>query len=58
MLAVGNFALTVALLEISAEIATKHIPQWKIIDDANDGRFGDPQGQFVCWSAPRPWQRP
>jgi len=44
VLAVGNFALTVVLLQKFAEIAAKHIPQWEIIDYANDGKKDAPSG--------------
>jgi 4-hydroxy-tetrahydrodipicolinate reductase len=44
VLAVGNFALTVVLLHKFAEIAAKHIPQWEIIDYANDTKKDAPSG--------------
>jgi 4-hydroxy-tetrahydrodipicolinate reductase len=44
VLAVGNFALTVVLLQRFAEIAAKHIPQWEIIDYATDGKEDAPSG--------------
>jgi 4-hydroxy-tetrahydrodipicolinate reductase len=44
VLAVGNFALTVVLLQKFAEIAAKHIPQWEIIDYAHDGKPDAPSG--------------
>jgi 4-hydroxy-tetrahydrodipicolinate reductase len=44
VLAVGNFALTVVLLQRFAEIAAKHIPQWEIIDYSNDGKKDAPSG--------------
>jgi 4-hydroxy-tetrahydrodipicolinate reductase len=44
VLAVGNFALTVVLLQKFAEIAAKHIPQWEIIDYANDRKKDTPSG--------------
>ena len=37
VLAVGNFALTVVLLQKFAEMAAKYIPQWEIIDYASAG---------------------
>lgn len=43
-LAVGNFALTVVLLQKFAEIAAKFIPQWEIIDYASDGKKDSPSG--------------
>ena len=44
VLAVGNFALTVVLLERFAEIAAKYIPQWEIIDYASDRKKDAPSG--------------
>lgn len=44
VLAVGNFALTVVLLQKFAEIAAKYIPQWEIIDYAHDGKKDAPSG--------------
>jgi len=44
VLAVGNFALTVVLLQKFAEIAARHIPQWEIIDYASDGKRDTPSG--------------
>jgi len=44
VLAVGNFALTVVLLQKFAEIAAKHIPQWEIIDYASAGKKDTPSG--------------
>ena len=44
VLAVGNFALTVVLLQKFAEMAAKHIPQWEIIDYAHDGKKDAPSG--------------
>lgn len=38
VLAVGNFALTVVLLQKFSEIAAKFIPQWEIIDYASDAK--------------------
>lgn len=43
-LAVGNFALTVVLLQKFAETAAKFIPQWEIIDYANDAKKDSPSG--------------
>lgn len=43
-LAVGNFALTVVLLQKFAEIAAKFIPQWEIIDYAHDDKKDAPSG--------------
>ncbi len=44
VLAVGNFALTVVLLQKVAEMAAKLIPQWEIIDYASDGKKDAPSG--------------
>jgi 4-hydroxy-tetrahydrodipicolinate reductase len=44
VLAVGNFALTVVLLQKFAEMAAKYIPQWEIIDYASDGKKDAPSG--------------
>src|SRR5919205_2095777 len=42
VLAVGNFALTVVLLQKFAEIAARYIPQWEIIDYASDRKKDTP----------------
>ena len=44
VLAVGNFALTVVLLQKFAEIAAKFIPQWEIVDYASDSKRDSPSG--------------
>ena len=44
VLAVGNFALTVVLLQKFAEIAARHLPQWEIIDYAHDAKPDAPSG--------------
>jgi 4-hydroxy-tetrahydrodipicolinate reductase len=44
VLAVGNFAITAMLLQKFAEIATRYIPQWEIIDYASDGKRDAPSG--------------
>jgi len=44
VLAVGNFALTVVLLQRFSEIAAKFIPQWEIIDYASDAKKDSPSG--------------
>jgi 4-hydroxy-tetrahydrodipicolinate reductase len=44
VLAVGNFALTVVLLQKFAEIAARYIPQWEIIDYASDRKQDAPSG--------------
>ncbi len=44
VLAVGNFALTVVLLQKFAEFAARYIPQWEIIDYASDQKKDAPSG--------------
>lgn len=44
VLACGNFALTVVLLQKFAEAAAKLIPQWEIIDYAHDDKTDAPSG--------------
>jgi len=44
VLACGNFALTVVLLQKFAEAAARLIPQWEIIDYAYDGKVDAPSG--------------
>jgi 4-hydroxy-tetrahydrodipicolinate reductase len=44
VLACGNFALTVVLLQRFAEMAAKLIPQWEIIDYASDHKIDAPSG--------------
>ena len=44
VLACGNFALTVVLLQKFAETAARLIPQWEIIDYAHDDKFDVPSG--------------
>jgi 4-hydroxy-tetrahydrodipicolinate reductase len=44
VLACGNFALTVVLLQKFAEMAAKLIPQWEIIDYAHDDKADAPSG--------------
>jgi 4-hydroxy-tetrahydrodipicolinate reductase len=44
VLAVGNFALTVVLLQKFAEIAAGYIPHWEIIDYAGSGKKDAPSG--------------
>jgi len=44
VLAVGNFALTVVLLQKFAEMTAKWIPQWEIIDYAHDDKVDAPSG--------------
>jgi 4-hydroxy-tetrahydrodipicolinate reductase len=44
VLACGNFALTVVLLQRFAEMAARVIPQWEIIDYAHDDKPDAPSG--------------
>jgi 4-hydroxy-tetrahydrodipicolinate reductase len=44
VLACGNFALTVVLLQKFAETAARLIPQWEIIDYAHDDKIDAPSG--------------
>ncbi|MDO8752260.1 MAG: 4-hydroxy-tetrahydrodipicolinate reductase [Anaerolineales bacterium] len=44
VLGVGNFALTVVLLQKFSETAAKYIPQWEIIDYASDKKKDAPSG--------------
>ena len=44
VLAVGNFALTVVLLQKFAEMAAKYIPHWEIIDYAHADKIDAPSG--------------
>ena len=44
VLACGNFALTVVLLQKFAEMAAKHIPHWEVIDYAYEGKPDAPSG--------------
>lgn len=44
VLAVGNFALTVVLLQRFAEMAARLIPHWEILDYAHDGKADAPSG--------------
>src|SRR5207245_2531571 len=44
VLACGNFALTVVLLQKFAEAAAKLIPNWEIIDYAHDDKVDAPSG--------------
>jgi 4-hydroxy-tetrahydrodipicolinate reductase len=44
VLACGNFALTVVLLQKFAESAARLIPQWEIIDYAHDDKVDAPSG--------------
>ena len=44
VLAVGNFALTVVLMQKFAQMAARLIPQWEIIDYARDDKQDAPSG--------------
>jgi dihydrodipicolinate reductase-like protein len=44
VLGVGNFALTVVLMQQFAEMAAKLIPQWEVIDYAHDDKIDAPSG--------------
>ena len=44
VLAVGNFALTVVLLQKFAEMAARYIPHWEIIDYAHTAKKDAPSG--------------
>jgi 4-hydroxy-tetrahydrodipicolinate reductase len=44
VLAVGNFALTVVLLQKFAEVAARYISHWEIIDYAHAGKKDAPSG--------------
>ena len=44
VLAVGNFALTVVLLQKFAEMAARYIPHWEIIDYAHSDKIDSPSG--------------
>lgn len=44
VLAVGNFAITVVLLQKFAEIAAKYIPNYEIIDYAHEHKIDTPSG--------------
>ena len=44
VLAVGNFALTVVLLQKFSEVAARYIKHWEIIDYAHDDKVDAPSG--------------
>ena len=44
VLAVGNFAITVVLLQKFSEIAAQYIPNYEIIDYAHEDKLGAPRG--------------
>jgi 4-hydroxy-tetrahydrodipicolinate reductase len=50
VLACGNFALTVVLLQKFAEMAAKHIPHWEILDYAHSGKK-----ESIPWGMPDNW---
>jgi 4-hydroxy-tetrahydrodipicolinate reductase len=47
VLAVGNFAISVVLLNKFAEMAAKYIPHWEIIDYASDRKIDSPSGSTL-----------
>jgi 4-hydroxy-tetrahydrodipicolinate reductase len=47
VLAVGNFAISVVLLNRFAEIASKYMPHWEIIDYANQNKIDTPSGSAM-----------
>ncbi|KQC01184.1 4-hydroxy-tetrahydrodipicolinate reductase [Pedobacter sp. Hv1] len=47
VLAVGNFAISVVLLNKFAEIAAKHMPSWEIIDYASNTKVDSPSGSAL-----------
>ena len=44
VLAVGNFAITVVLLQKFSEMTAKHIPNYEIIDYAHENKIDSPSG--------------
>jgi 4-hydroxy-tetrahydrodipicolinate reductase len=44
VLACGNFALTVVLLQKFAELAARYVPSWEIVDYAYEGKPDAPSG--------------
>ncbi|HVR38781.1 MAG TPA: dihydrodipicolinate reductase C-terminal domain-containing protein [Thermoanaerobaculia bacterium] len=44
VIAVGNFAISAALLQRFAAEAAKHMPSWEIIDSAHDAKVDAPSG--------------
>ena len=44
VLACGNFALTVVLLQKFAELAARYVPSWEIVDYAHEGKPDAPSG--------------
>ena len=47
VLAVGNFAISVVLLNKFAEMAAKYMPNWEIIDYASDTKVDSPSGSTL-----------
>ncbi|MBB5634836.1 4-hydroxy-tetrahydrodipicolinate reductase [Pedobacter cryoconitis] len=47
VLAVGNFAISVVLLNKFAEMAAKYMPNWEIIDYASDRKIDSPSGSTL-----------
>jgi len=47
VLAVGNFAISVVLLNRFAEIASKYMPHWEIIDYASHTKIDTPSGSAM-----------
>ena len=47
VLAVGNFAISVVLLNKFAQMAAKYMPQWEIIDYASDQKPDSPSGSAL-----------
>ena len=44
VLACGNFAITAVLLQMFAVAAAKHLPQWEIVEYADDHKIDAPSG--------------
>ncbi|NSL87666.1 4-hydroxy-tetrahydrodipicolinate reductase [Chitinophaga sp. Mgbs1] len=47
VLAVGNFAISVVLLNRFAEMAARYMPHWEIIDYASDKKVDSPSGSTL-----------
>jgi 4-hydroxy-tetrahydrodipicolinate reductase len=47
VLAVGNFAISVVLLNKFSEMAAKHMTHWEIIDYAKDSKIDSPSGSAL-----------
>lgn len=52
VIAVGNFAISAALLSRFAREAARHMPSWEIIDYAHDGKVDAPSGtaRELAWN--------